>query len=69
MWVTTEHDGIKFLWERKPERSTKGEGGGWINGGQVVCLNHYPFSELPSFIQQQKWKDAPIQVKVSIVKK
>ena len=68
MWVTTERNGTKYLWERKPERTTKG-GGEWINGGQVVCLAYYPFDELPSFIQQQQWKDAPIQVKLTLSKK
>jgi hypothetical protein len=32
-------------------------------------LGEFPLTDLPAFIQQQQWKDAPIQVKFEIKKK
>ena len=65
-WVVTDKDGSKWLFNKKPER-TKTE---WLYGGDGIELGKvFPFIELPSFIEQQKWKDTPLQVKISIVKK
>lgn len=67
MWVTTDTFGDRFLWEKKPERSINRKH--WISGGRVVKIGEdFPFENLPSFIQQQQWKDAPIQVKLNISK-
>ena len=67
MWVATNKDGSKWLYERKPERGTKT----WFAEGMAAQISGaaFPFNELPSFIQQQEWKDAPIQVKFEIKKK
>lgn len=66
MWVVTAKDESKWLFEAKPERSKFG----WINGGASVELGkQFPLTELPSFVQQQQWKDSPIQIKFEIKKK
>ena len=67
MWIVTNKDGSKWLYERKPERSTKE----WFAEGMATQISGscFPFNELPSFIEQQQWKDAPIQVKFEIKKK
>ena len=65
-WIVTDIDENKWLFDKKPERVKTG----WLNGGASIELGKvFPFTELPSFIEQQKWKDAPLQVKISIVKK
>ena len=66
MWIATDQDGEQYIFEDKPVR----DGKVWTNNGDSRSLKIFPFRDnLPSFIQQQQWKDAPIQVKVSIVKK
>ena len=66
MWIVTDQANEKLMFESKPDRVKTG----WVNGGTFIRIgNAFPFTELPSFIQQQQWKDAPIQVKLSIVKK
>lgn len=65
MWVVTAKDETKWLFDSKPERGKFG----WLNGGASVELGKFPLNELPSFVQQQQWKDAPIQVKFEIKKK
>lgn len=67
MWVATNKDGAKWLYEKKPERSNKE----WYSEGMAALLSGatFPFNDLPAFIQQQQWKDAPIQIKLSIIKK
>jgi hypothetical protein len=67
MWVSTDKDGYKSLWERKPERSKNGKE--WLNGGKRIPFGEFPLEDLPSFVQQQEWKDAPIQVKLNISKR
>lgn len=67
MWVTTDTYGDKLIWEKKPERAKNGKE--WINGGAVGRLGEFPLTDIPSFIQAQEWKDAPIQVKFEIKKK
>ena len=65
-WVVTYKDGSKRLFDKKPERVKTG----WLNGGTSIELGKiFPFTELPSFIEHQEWKDTPLQVKISIVKK
>lgn len=65
-WIVTDIDENKWLFDKKPERVKTG----WLNRGASIVLGKvFPFTELPSFIEQQKWKDAPLQVKISIVKK
>ena len=65
-WVVTDKGGSKWLFDKKPERAKTG----WLNGGTRIELGKvFPFTELPSFIEQQEWKDTPLQVKISIVKK
>ena len=65
-WIVTDIDENKWLFDKKPERVKTG----WLNGGAHIVLGKvFPFTELPSFIEQQKWKDSPLQVKISIVKK
>ena len=65
-WIVTDIDENKWLFDKKPERVKTG----WLNGGTSIELGKmFPFTELPSFIEQQEWKDAPLQVKISIVKK
>lgn len=66
MWVTTDPSNEKILWESKPDRIKTG----WVNGGTFLRIGKtFPFLDLPSFIQQQQWKDAPIQIKFDIKKK
>lgn len=66
MWVTTNPSNEKILWESKPDRIKTG----WANGGTFLRIGKtFPFLDLPSFVQQQQWKDAPIQVKFEIKKK
>ena len=65
-WIVTDKGGSKWLFDKKPERTKTG----WLNGGASIELGKvFPFIELPSFIEQQEWKDAPLQVKISMVKK
>lgn len=65
-WIVTDKGGSKWLFDKKPERDKTW----WLNGGASIELGKvFPFTELPSFIEQQKWKDTPLQVKISIVKK
>lgn len=65
MWLVTDTTGEKLMFESKPDRVKTG----WVNGGAYVRLNTFPFNDLPSFVQQQQWKDTPLQVKLSLVKK
>ena len=67
MWVATNKDGSKWLYEKKPERDNKE----WYAEGMSTLLSGaaFPFNNLPSFVEQQQWKDAPIQVKFEIKKK
>lgn len=67
MWVATNKDGSKWLYEKKPERDNKE----WYAEGMATLLSGaaFPFNNLPSFVEQQQWKDAPIQVKFEIKKK
>ena len=66
MWLVADKEESKRLFDKKPERTKTG----WVNGGASIELGKtFPFTELPSFVEQQKWKDAPLQVKISIVKK
>ena len=67
MWVVTNKDGSKWLYEKKPERNSKE----WYSEGMAALLSGavFPFNDLPAFIEQQQWKDAPIQVKFEIKKK
>ena len=65
-WIVTDIDENKWLFDKKPERVKTG----WLNGGTSIELGKiFPFTELPFFIEQQEWKDTPLQVKISIVKK
>ena len=65
-WIVTDINENKWLFDKKPERVKTG----WLNGGTSIELGKmFPFTELPSFIEQQEWKDTPLQVKISIVKK
>lgn len=65
MWIVTDRSNEKLMFESKPDRVTTG----WVNGGAFIRLgDSFPFTKLPSFIQQQQWKDAPIQVKLNISK-
>ena len=65
-WIVTDIDENKWLFDKKPERVKTG----WLNGGTSIELGKmFPFTELPSFIEHQEWKDTPLQVKISIVKK
>ena len=65
MWITTDPSGEKILWELKPDRIKNG----WVNGGAFVRLGKFPFTDLPSFVDLQQWKDAPLQVKFEIKKR
>lgn len=67
MWIVTNKDGSKWLYEKKPERNNKE----WYSEGMAALLSGavFPFNDLPAFIEQQQWKDAPIQVKFEIKKK
>lgn len=67
MWISTDQNGLMFIWEKKPERAKNGKE--WINGGERMPLGSFPFDDVPSFVQNQQWKDAPIQVKFEIKKK
>lgn len=66
MWITTDKDGDKFIFDKKPERLENV----WDSDCDSLSLDQFPFKDnLPSFIQQQQWKDAPIQIKFEIKKK
>ena len=65
-WIVTDINENKWLFDKKPERVKTG----WLNGGTSIELGKmFPFTELPSFIEHQEWKDTLLQVKISIVKK
>lgn len=65
MWIATDQDGEKRLFENKPTRNGKV----WTNVGESCNLDKFPFIDIPAFVQQQQWKDAPIQIKFEIKKK
>ena len=67
MWIATDKSRDQWIFENKPERN----GDVWISDKGNTCgLHTFPFRDnLPAFIQQQKWKDSPIQVKLEIKKK
>lgn len=66
MFVATDQNGDKWLFEKKPERNGKQ----WDSDEGYASLDEFPFKDnIPSFIQQQEWKDTPIQVKFEIKKK
>lgn len=69
MWVVTDKaTNIKWLSKNKPIRQERR--GIWdFSDGEFQMLGKFPFEELPSFIKEQQWKDAPIQVKFEIKKK
>ena len=63
-WVVTYKDGSKRLFDKKPERVKTG----WLNGGTSIELGKiFPFTELPSFIEQKEWKAAPFVVFLSSI--
>lgn len=66
-WLVTDKCGDKWLFENKPFR----DGDVWLCYRGATCgLDVFPFKDsLPSFVEQQQWKDAPLQVKIKIEKK
>ena len=66
MWIATDKCGDKWIFENKPERDCTM----WTGKGHTCGLDIFPFKDnIPSFVQQQQWKDAPIQIKLEIKKK
>ena len=65
MWIATDQDGSKWLFEKKPER----KGVFWASNGKAQKLKSFPFEDIPAFIELQEWKDAPVQIKFEIKKK
>ena len=65
MWIATDQCGDKWLFKDKPTR----EGRAWASQGEAYSLNGFFKDLVPSFVEQQQWKDAPIQVKFEIKKK
>lgn len=69
MWVVTDKTtNHKWLSEKKPIRDERRGIWDFLNGNHQL-LDKFPFEELPTFIKEQQWKDAPIQVKFEIKKK
>ena len=66
-WIVTDKCGDRWIFESKPVR----DGDQWISSTGNTCgLDIFPFRDsLPSFVEQQQWKDAPLQVKIKIEKK
>lgn len=66
-WIATDKCGDRWIFENKPVR----DGDQWTSSTGNTCgLDIFPFRDnLPSFVEQQQWKDAPLQVKIKIEKK
>jgi hypothetical protein len=69
MWIVTDKTtNNKWLSKNKPVRQERR--GIWdFPDGEFQILDKFPFEELPAFIKDQQWKDAPIQIKFEIKKK
>lgn len=65
MWLATDKDGTRWAFKKKPERG-KAE---WKSDGESAIIGIFPLDEVPSFVEQQQWKDAPLQVKFEMKKK
>jgi hypothetical protein len=65
MWIVRNTDGVLLLYQNKPIRARDG----WSGGGACFVVGDFPLEHVPSFAEQQQWKDAPIQVKFEIKKK
>lgn len=54
MWVVTNKDESKWLYEKKPERNNKE----WYSEGMAALLSGavFPFNDLPSFINNNNGK-------------
>ena len=66
-WIATDKSGDRWIFENKPYRN----GNDWdVDSGNICGLDIFPFKDnLPSFVEQQQWKDTPLQVKIKIEKK
>jgi hypothetical protein len=65
MWLVRNIDGVLLLYQNKPTRAKDG----WSGGGLCFVVGDFPLEHVPSYAEQLKWKDAPLQVKLSMVKK
>jgi hypothetical protein len=54
-----------LLFQNKPTRAKDG----WSGGGLSFVVGDFPLEHVPSFAEQQQWKDAPLQVKFEMKKK
>lgn len=69
MWVARDYDGSLYIGKDKPIRGTRKM---WLwkdQPSQSILMEGFPFEDLPNFIKELEWKDAPIQVKFKIEKK
>ena len=65
MWLVRNIDNTLILYQNKPVRTKKG----WEEGGKYFIIGEFPFENIPAFIEQQQWKDTPLQIKFEIKKK
>lgn len=65
MWLVRNIDGVLLLYQNKPTRARDG----WSGGGLCFVVGDFPLEHVPSFAEQQQWKDAPLQIKLLMVKK
>ena len=65
MWLVRSFDGALILYQNKPTRARNC----WIGGGSSFVVGEFPLEHVPAYAEQQEWKDAPLQIKLSMVKK
>jgi hypothetical protein len=65
MWLVRNTDGVLLLYQNKPVRVKDG----WAGGGLSFVVGDFPLEHVPSFAEQQQWKDAPLQIKFEMKKK
>lgn len=68
MWVARDKDGSLYIGDHKPIRGNKGMWL-WNQDKNSILMEGFPFDEVPNFVKELEWKDAPIQVKFEIKKK
>ena len=65
MWLVRNIDNTLILYQNKPVRTKKD----WEEGGKYFIIGEFPLENVPAFMEQQQWKDAPLQIKFEIKKK
>ena len=65
MWIARDKDGTLLLFEKKPGRAKDR----WEWQERFFIIGTFPLVDVPSFVNQLEWKDAPLQIKLSMTKK